>query len=290
MVKSIAETVVDTLGEVDPQKYMQEQLGQAQTAAGGVEGAKEKYGVKGYQSGGELLIKPKFKKTPKNRKKSSLREGAKEMAKDMAKMNAPFMVGVPVFLGSTIGSSKLSEYREKKKKEQIGRGKKATPEIKAEGAKQGGMMKMKKGGKVKQILKKIEETSNRVPRQGPKTDIKKMPKNFSEFGVDVDPTDKKPFVYGVKKTGKDTFIHGASKGKKDYVGSIEKGSFKGSYERSLKGDDVVKGTYSKNGFRAGVSKSGGNKQFTLGFEKKFKQGGMVCRGQGKARKKNFKVY
>jgi len=196
MVKSIAETVVDTLGEVDPQKYMQEQLGQAQTAAGGVEGAKEKYGVKGY----------------------------------------------------------------------------------------------KKGGKVKQILKKIEETSNRVPRQGPKTDIKKMPKNFSEFGVDVDPTDKKPFVYGVKKTGKDTFIHGASKGKKDYVGSIEKGSFKGSYERSLKGDDVVKGTYSKNGFRAGVSKSGGNKQFTLGFEKKFKQGGMVCRGQGKARKKNFKVY
>jgi len=37
MVKSIAETVVDTLGEVSPEKYMQEQLGQAQTAAGGIE-------------------------------------------------------------------------------------------------------------------------------------------------------------------------------------------------------------------------------------------------------------
>jgi hypothetical protein len=42
MVKSISETVVDTLGEVNVDKYMQEQLGQAQTAAGGVEGCKRK--------------------------------------------------------------------------------------------------------------------------------------------------------------------------------------------------------------------------------------------------------
>lgn len=247
MVKSISETVVDTLGEVDPQKYMQEQLGQAQTAAGGIEGAKEKYGVKGYQSGGELLIKPKFKKTPKNRKKSSLKEGAKEMAKDMAKMNAPFMVGVPVFLGSTIGSSKLSEYREKKKKEQIGRGKKATPEIKAEGAKQGGMMKTKK---LKEGRKTIE------------------PKYTPELGMFSYKDRSKEF----EKPKKGTNI----------IKQLEDDKLK--FDPHLKFTKVDPEKRTIKGFKIG--KKGGE----IYFEKKFKQGGMVCRGQGKARKKNFKVY
>lgn len=132
--------------------------------------------------------------------------------------------------------------------------------------------------KTKEILKEIERKTATVPgpqKQGPKTNIEKMPKGFSEIGYDIDINDKRPFVYGVKKIGKDTFLHGASKSKKDYVANIEKGNLKGNYERSFKGQDRVGASYKKDGFEAGVSKSGEDKQFTLRFEKKFKKGGMV---------------
>lgn len=132
--------------------------------------------------------------------------------------------------------------------------------------------------KTKEILEKIEEESSRLPRperQGPKTNIEKMPEGYSEIGFDIDMNDKRPFVYGVKKIGKDTFLHGASKDKKDYIVNIEKGNLKGSYEKSFQGQDRVGASYNKNGFQAGVSKAGKDKQFTLRFEKKFKKGGMI---------------
>ena len=88
------------------------------------------------------LIEPKFKKTPKNRKKD--KAGVGEFAKEFAKMNAPFAIGSPVTIGSILGAAELGEYREKKKKERIG--KKAKPEIKADAAKKGKMIKLKGGG------------------------------------------------------------------------------------------------------------------------------------------------
>ena len=132
--------------------------------------------------------------------------------------------------------------------------------------------------KTKEILKEIEKKSATIPgpqKQGPRANVKKMPEGFGEVGFDIDITDKKPFVYGVKKVGKDTFLHGASKSKKDYIANIEKGNLKGTYERSFQGQDRVGASYKKDGFEAGVSKAGDDKQFTLKFKKKFKKGGMV---------------
>jgi ABC-type proline/glycine betaine transport system substrate-binding protein len=177
MVKSISETVTDTLMEVNPDKYMQEQLGQAQTAAGGVEGAKEKYGVKGYKAGGKITEK------------------------------------------------------------------------------------------VKKTAKKIEEASKQSEPKPPKGDIKNIPSGYMDFGAQLDPTDKKVFLYGVKKIGDDTFLQGAAKGEKDFKANIQKGNM-----------DV------------GVSRQGNDKQINFTYKRTFKHGGLVCRGQGKARKKNFKVY
>lgn len=140
-----------------------------------------------------------------------------------------------------------------------------------EGYKYGGKVKKKykNGGKVstvKKTAKKIEETVEQATPK-PKDDIKNIPSGFSDIGASIDPTDKKVFLYGVKKIGEDTFIKGAAKGEKDFKANIQKGNM-----------DV------------GVSKQGDNKQINFTYKKTFKKGGLVCRGQGKARKKNFKVY
>jgi len=92
------------------------------------------------------LIEPKFKKTPKNRKKDKAtpRDFDDGFVKGFSKMMAPLTFGAPLTVGSMVGSAKLGEYREKKKKERIG--KKAKPEIKADAAKKGKMIKLKGGG------------------------------------------------------------------------------------------------------------------------------------------------
>tara|TARA_E500000178_G_C16811460_1_gene657146 strand:- start:59 stop:712 length:654 start_codon:yes stop_codon:yes gene_type:complete len=92
-----------------------------------------------FKTGG-LLIEPKFKKTPKNRKLDKAAVG--EVAKQFGKMTAPFTVGAPLTVGAMVGAAELGHRRDKKKKEP----KKASPEIKAEGAKKGKMIKLRGGG------------------------------------------------------------------------------------------------------------------------------------------------
>lgn len=137
-------------------------------------------------------------------------------------------------------------------------------------------------GKIKKVLETIEKVSEALPKQGPKTLLKDMPKGYSEFGYDLDTKDQKPFLYGVKKFNNDTVGHGAIKGKKDYIANIEGKNFKGTYERKgSQGPDVLSGSYKKDSFEAGVSKAGQDKQFFLKFEKTFKKGGMILGKQKK---------
>lgn len=83
--------------------------------------------------GGSMLIDPKFKKTPKNRKKDQFKDSGTSPASLLAfPATAPMMYGM----------GKLRDYKDKKKKES----KKASPEIKAEGAKKGKMIKLRGGG------------------------------------------------------------------------------------------------------------------------------------------------
>lgn len=96
------------------------------------------------------LIEPKFKKTPKNRKLDKAAVG--EVAKQFGKMTAPFTVGAPLTVGAMVGAAELGHRRDKKKKEP----KKASPEIKAEGAKKGKMIKAK-SGKLAEAMKKLRE-------------------------------------------------------------------------------------------------------------------------------------
>ena len=94
------------------------------------------YGRRGpkKKKAGGLLIEPKFKKTPKNRKKDQFKE---DHPASMLSLLA-FPAGAPAMYG--IG--KTRDYLDKKKREP----KKASPEIKAEGAKKGKMIRMRSGG------------------------------------------------------------------------------------------------------------------------------------------------
>jgi len=161
--------------EVNPEKYMQEQLGQAQTAAGGIEAAKEKYGVKGYKAGGKITKK------------------------------------------------------------------------------------------VKKTAKKIEEASKQSAPQPPKGDIKDIPSGYMDFGAQLDPTDKKVFLYGVKKIGDDTFLQGAAKRRKK----------------------ILKANIQKGNMDVGISRQGNDKQINFTYKRTFKHGGLVCRGQGKSKKEKL---
>ena len=96
-----------------------------------------------FQTGG-LLIEPKFKKTSKNRKKDQFKE---DHPASMLSLLA-FPAGAPAMYG--IG--KTRDYLDKKKREP----KKASPEIKAEGAKKGKMIKAK-SGKLADAMKKLRE-------------------------------------------------------------------------------------------------------------------------------------
>jgi len=81
----------------------------------------------------DLLIKPKFKKTPKNRKKDQFR------IKDSDSMLP--LAAFPATAPGLYGIAKTKEYSDRKKKEG-----KVSPEIKAEGAKKGKMIKLRGGG------------------------------------------------------------------------------------------------------------------------------------------------
>ena len=79
------------------------------------------------------LIEPKFKKTPKNRKKDQFKDtGGSPVSLLAFPATAPMMYGI----------GKTRDYLDKKKTEP----KKASPEIKAEGAKKGKMIKLRGGG------------------------------------------------------------------------------------------------------------------------------------------------
>ena len=81
----------------------------------------------------DLLVTPKFKKTPKNRKKDQFKDtGGSPVSLLAFPATAPMMYGM----------GKLRDYKDKKKKEP----KKSSPEIKAEGAKKGKMIKLNYGG------------------------------------------------------------------------------------------------------------------------------------------------
>jgi hypothetical protein len=123
----------------------------------------------------------------------------------------------------------------------------------------------KKGGSVKKELKKIAQVVKQGPK--PKVNTKEISSDFKDFGVGVDPFDNKLFLYGAKKIGENIFATGGVKGEKDFYANVQKGNF-----------------------NIGLDKQGSNKRITFGFEKKFNEGGLVSRGQGKARKKNFKIY
>lgn len=79
----------------------------------------------------DLLIKPKFKKTPKNRKKDQFRDSGSILPLAAFPLTSPGIYGI----------AKTKEYSDRKKREG-----KASPEIKAESAKTGKMMKLSKGG------------------------------------------------------------------------------------------------------------------------------------------------
>jgi hypothetical protein len=134
-----------------------------------------------------------------------------------------------------------------------------------EGTKKKYGVAFKKGGSVKKELKKIAQVVKQGPK--PKVNTKEISSDFKDFGVGVDPFDNKFFLYGAKKIGENIFATGGVKGEKDFYANVQKGNF-----------------------NIGLDKQGSNKRITFGFEKKFNEGGLVSRGQGKARKKNFKIY
>jgi len=85
---------------------------------------------------GGLLNEPKFKKTPKNRKKDQFK-GKEDHPASMLSLLA-----FPALSPTLYGMGKTRDYIDKKKREP----KKASPEIKAEGAKKGKMIKLRGGG------------------------------------------------------------------------------------------------------------------------------------------------
>jgi hypothetical protein len=96
----------------------------------------------------DLLIKPKFRKTPKNRKKDQYRDSgtADQTVKDAIAFSVlaspvPYAIAKETNFSKKV-TDKVLDYKRKKKKES----KKSSPEIKAEGAKKGKMIKLNYGG------------------------------------------------------------------------------------------------------------------------------------------------
>jgi hypothetical protein len=237
----------------DPAANVQEQLSQIEQTSGGVEGAKKKYGV-AFKKGGRVKKMQKggvtFDFNAANNKAMNEIRGNMFSGFDPTNISTFKNMNMADFIGIIKNPKQFAETAEMYKVKQ-----RSIPGFRA----------YKKGGSVKKELKKITQVVKQGPK--PKVNTKEISSDFKDFGVGVDPFDNKLFLYGAKKIGENIFATGGVKGEKDFYANVQKGNF-----------------------NIGLDKQGSNKRITFGFEKKFNEGGLVSRGQGKARKKNFKIY